>query len=389
MACVFSTLMFADETLLLQVDADIAAQRYQSAFDRLYKANKTYKDPDLTLKSFHLAMDYYVHTTGHQLFAFRDLDDLKTLDAARQDPELSFTYPLNADRILKRLIKKYPNRADLKEARVRYLLITYLYYGKDWSTYEDVLDTAEQIALPLEKTSNTWYVPLLLAYAAYDQDRVDDAETYMNKARHLAPDNLYVKLIQAHILDVQGYHKKAKKMANEIKDDIHINRRQYASLMALLGRLYAFDKSYAEAQVYYEQSVQLNGADLMVNLELIQVYLYQKMVEKAHPMSLTLLKKYGYMADINKGVVQAYTKTNTRYEIGPLYREAMNSTVRNEALFGVLGISYGRYLCEQADQKVEGVGVLKKAKKALSQIYRSDHPLFGLIEALLLRYDTL
>ena len=134
---ILSSLSFGQE-LYPEVETLIADQKYSTAFNKLDSIDPENKDPNVVLLKTDLALNFFVQSIMHQVFAFKDLEEGEDLYELRSGLEGTYdvrSFPINE--ILDSLLLVYP-----KDYRLNRVLSDYYYrvqtiYGSNWVMPEE------------------------------------------------------------------------------------------------------------------------------------------------------------------------------------------------------------------------------------------------------------
>ncbi|HBE79250.1 MAG TPA: hypothetical protein DDW65_15980, partial [Firmicutes bacterium] len=160
---IFATgLVLAADTQKILEEADqlIKAGQYDTAFKLLSEADKKSENPEIVLKQVDIALNYFAVSTMHQMFAFKDLQPGETIEDIRGNEESESEsgggvysyYQFEIDKILNKLIIRFPKNGQLYKALGEFYFEVSLRYGKGWLKPEqELVELAEKNCLKAEQ----------------------------------------------------------------------------------------------------------------------------------------------------------------------------------------------------------------------------------------------
>ena len=178
-------------------------QQYNSAFKMLEKMDPHNKDPELVIQKVNLAINYFVTSIMHQVFAFKDLRPGEDLLEIRGTQGTYESYQLKADTILLNLIKTYPENQELRRALGSYYFDVHYRYGDQWLIPEDSLIGLYEyhFRIALENGSFDYETIYIIGYANLLKGEYPKAVNYFIRSLDLKEDEpkCHYNLAYAHM----------------------------------------------------------------------------------------------------------------------------------------------------------------------------------------------
>jgi len=121
------------------VEQLVENRQYNTAFKSLEKSDPTNINPEVVIQKVDLAINYFVTSIMHQVFAFKDLrrgEDLLEIRGTEGNYDM-YNFPV--DTILLDLIETYPQNMDLHRSLGMYYFDAHYRYGDQWLIPKDSL----------------------------------------------------------------------------------------------------------------------------------------------------------------------------------------------------------------------------------------------------------
>lgn len=110
----------------------IANKKYESAFKLLHRFDPGNGKPEIVLLKEDIALNYFVTSIMHQLFAFKDLEKSENIMDYRGSEGSFESHVFVIDKVLDSLIKIYPDNCKLYKGLGDFYYEAHLKYGGRW-----------------------------------------------------------------------------------------------------------------------------------------------------------------------------------------------------------------------------------------------------------------
>ncbi len=168
-------LIFCSLSLCAQIEAIEKAEKlienkkYESAFKVLDEADPTNEVPEIVISKSELLIKYFASSMMHQMFALTDLEPDQDIEEVRGTDGTFSMFSFQADSLILRLIKKYPENYNLHKALGFYYHEIHLLYPQNWLLSDSLV-------------IDNFYKNYM---AAYDHDLYDNWSLYAIGYYHL------------------------------------------------------------------------------------------------------------------------------------------------------------------------------------------------------------
>ncbi len=355
----------------------VTNKRYESAFKLLSSFDPKNQLPDIVLLKEDIALNCYVATTEHQLFAFKDMrwneDVMDYRDKAGS--YTMFRFPINT--ILDTLIKIYPGNYKLYKGLGDYYSAVELIYDNKWLISEDslfkLIKKIFQIAIDHNSGDDFSYYEL--GYINLSQQQFKDAIPYFLKSIALNKNNpdAYYNLAYSYLYtdDRDNALKNAKASYRLYEDSI--NKADAARMVA---EIYAELKDTGDAIRFYRVSDEIDSGNYYTLQPLLNLY-----VRTDNKKSAETLSEFFYLDPENPTVyndlTDIYYDTKKTGELIDFYKSKLPEFKDNDKVTGNLYFYLAQiYL---AIDKQVAAGYFIKAKEAFEKVYDSDNQVFKAI----------
>lgn len=262
------------ETEIISKANDLVAdKKYASAFKVLSDFDSDNKKPDIVLLKEDIALNYFVTSIMHQMFAFKDLEkgeEVKDYRGTQGSFEM-FKFPVNE--ILDRLIKDNRSNYKLYKGLGDYYSDVLLRYQGSWlkkdSELSNLLLKNYQVLIDHQQADYSVFYKVGLEILS--QKKYKESISYFLESIKLKPDNAdsHYNLAYAYMYtnDLENALKYAK-----TSYDLYVDKTYKGDAARMIGELYSELKDSKNAIIYYEIANDIE-ADNYYNLKpLLSLY---------------------------------------------------------------------------------------------------------------------
>lgn len=235
----------------------VVNKKYDSAFKMLNKYDSLYTKPDMVLLQEHIALNYFVESIMHQLFALKDLKKNENIEDYRGKNGKYDMYKFPIDSCLISLILKYPNDCKLYNGLGDYYWQVYLHYGDQWLIKSKKLLNLAMLNYKkaIEKHCANYKSYYVSGFVPLNNGQYRIAIPYFLKSIEMDSSsdnaNSYYNLGYAYLF-TNNFEKALKYTKLSLRLYTDIGYRSDAARM--IGKIYAAMHDDKNALVYYERA---------------------------------------------------------------------------------------------------------------------------------------
>jgi len=364
--------------VLDKTDSLISHKKYATAFKFLQETDPANSDPDIFLKKEDIALNYFVTSIMHQMFAFRDIgenEDIMDYRGKEGNYDM-FTFPV--DSILLRLIKEYPDNCKLYKGLGDYYYEVHLKYGDQW------LIPTEQLLRLIEKNDlkvheggcaddMTYYV---LGYIYVSSQKYDNAVSWFKRSLELSEKNPDAFYNLAYAYMGNGDMDNALKNAG-IAMELYHDSVYKADAVRMMAQLYLEKGDEENAARSFETSLKIDPGSYYSLHPLLELY-----VKTNRPEADDIRRDFFALdpgnPTIYNDLAKIYFKYDKAEELTGFFEDELKNYRDNDSITGNLNFFLGRiYL---GIDKSEAKNYLLQAREHFSKVYDKDHQVFRAIE---------
>jgi len=356
----------------------IANKKYESAFKLLNSFDPKNGKPDIVLLKEDIALNYFVTSLMHQMFALKDLEKNENVLDYRGKEGSFGMYRFEIDKVLDSLIKIYPDNCKLYKGLGDFYYEAHLKYGGKWLKDDNELFKLIEANNKKAIDGNcadylTYYV---LGYISISQEKYKDGIIYFLKAIELNKEytNSYYNLAYAYLYtDDRNNALKYAQSSLELYTDITFK----SDAARMLGQIYFELKDDKNALAYYELADKIDSGNYDNIKPLVKLYVKTQNA-RANETTNTFFNLAPYNPTIYNDLEEIYSNYNKKDSLTAFYKGKFLAFKDNEKVLGNLNFYLGRIYLE-TDKKLAKDYFLK-AKVIFTKIYEKDHPVFKAIE---------
>jgi tetratricopeptide (TPR) repeat protein len=355
----------------------IANKRYESAFRLLRNFDSNNQMPDIVLLREDIALNFYVSTTEHQSFSFKDLrgNEDVTDYRSREGSYAGYNFPVN--KILDNLVNSYPTNYKLYKGLGDYYAAVQSIYDDKWFISEDslyqLIKKNFQIAIDHNVGDDFSYYEI--GYLDISQKKYKEAIPYFLKSIAIYKGNpdAFFNLAYAYLYanDTLNALKSAKN-AYRMYDD-STNKADAARMAA---EIYVELKDTVNAIRFYRVSDEIDSNNYYTIQPLLNLY-----VKTNNKKSADELSSFFYLDPDNPTIyndlTDIYYGTKKMDELINFYKSELDEFKDDNKATGNLYFYLAQiYL---GIDKTVAAGYFIKAKEAFDKVYAPDNQVFKAI----------
>ncbi|MBM2814095.1 MAG: Tetratricopeptide repeat protein [Ignavibacteria bacterium] len=356
----------------------IANKKYESAFSLLHNYDPENNNSEIILLKVDIAMNYFVSSIMHQMFAFKDLDSNENIMDYRGKEGDYGMYAFAIDSVLNNLIKKEPGNCKLYRGLGEFYYIAYLMYAGKWlkedSELFKLIETNNQKAI--DGNCADFFTFHTMGFVVINQEKYKEAIPFFMKSIELNKDfgNSYYNLGIAylHTDDIENAIKYTM-----LSIDIFNDFSSISDAARMLGHIYSDLNDDTNSVFYYEiadkyDSVNYNNIKPMLNIY----------VKTGNPKFLETTKRFFNMDPVNPTIYTDLQNIFFNNDKGDFlidfYKEQLAAYKDNDNVTGNINFFLGNIFLG-TDKKLSKEYYLK-SKALFTKVYAPDHEVFKAIE---------
>jgi len=251
----------------------VADKKYASAFKVLSDFDSESKKPDIVLLKEDIALNYFVTSIMHQMFAFKDLEKNEEVQNYRgkQGKFDMFKFPINE--ILDRLIKENPSNYKLYKGLGDYYNDVLLRYQGGWLKKDKELSDLllKNYQVVIDNKQADFSVFFKVGMEILTQKRYKESIPYFVESIKLKSDNADVHYNMAYAYMYTNDLENALKYA-KISYDLYVDKTYKGDAARMIGELYSELKDSKNAIIYYEIANEIEAGNYYNLKPLLSLY---------------------------------------------------------------------------------------------------------------------
>ena len=226
---------------LHDVDTLIGLHKYRTAYETLEHADPLNVNPDIAVKKAFIALRFFVNSTKHQVFGFKDIRITQTMDDIRGRPDITpiFTFPL--DSIIHSFASKDSTRCDFNRILGEYYNDVKYIYAKDWPISQDSLNKLSRFycTKAYKNGCADWKTYSILADFALQDSNKTQALDFLTKSTQLNDSVASTMYNLAYLYLMKGDNDLTVKYARRVMDLYKGNLMRDANQKGFASRMMA------------------------------------------------------------------------------------------------------------------------------------------------------
>lgn len=374
----FTLLGQTESEIIKKANDFIDNKKYESAFKLLENFDPSNAKPDIVLLKEHIAINYFVTSLMHQMFAFKDLEKNEQIMDYRGQVGSFGMYSFPANEILDSLIKIYPTNYNLfKGLGDFYYDAQQRYEGnwlKDGDTLANLIITNYQVVIDHHQAD--YFVYYKVGFELLNQEKIKEAIPYLLESIKLKSDFADANYNVAYAYLFNDDRENCLKYAKYALD-LYKGKNYKGDAARMIAQVYTEQKDDKNAIKYYELANSIDPHNYYNLKPLLAIY-----VKTGNKNAKDILNKFFNLAPENptiyndlKGIYIGEKNVNKLIEF---YKSKLPEYNSNKKVLGNLNFYIGQ-LYLNLDKKTAKDYFLK-AKDIFITIYDKNHGVFQAIE---------
>lgn len=367
-----------ESTTLEKTSRLIVNKQYETAFKTLQDFDPKNENPNIVLLKEDIALNYFVTSIMHEMFAFKDLKENEDIMDFRGKNGSFGMYSFSIDSILGKLIRTYPDNYKLYKGLGDFYYQAQLKYGEKWlkdeKTLTDLIIKNYQVAIDHKIADDRVYYATGFQYLT--QNKYKEAIPLFQKSIELNNDvaDAHYNLAFAFLYtDDRENALKYAKNSLELYKDTELK----SDAARMIAQIYSELKDNNNAIKYYELADKTSKENYYNIKPLLALY-----VETNNPKKEELLNSFYNLAPdkptIYNDLGNIYFENKKTGELIEFFKSKLLTYKNEKKIIGNLNFYLGRLYID-SDKKI-AKEYFVKAKTTFSAIYDKDNQVFKAIE---------
>ncbi|MFO8087653.1 MAG: hypothetical protein R6T91_07605 [Bacteroidales bacterium] len=360
--------------VLDSADQLVRQKQYESAFKLLKEADPQNNDEDILVKKTKIAINYFVTSIEHVMFAFKDLSaDEHIMDYRGKGGSYSM-HIFDVDSLSRRLLDVKGPSAALYQNLTTYWFDVYLRYGNQQSPLDSVRKYAKKSIAYGGHDADTYYK---LGYSYLLDDRIGKSIEYFNKSiqRNDSFPTSHYNLAYAYLM--------AGEPSNSL---VHANRalalyedsiqKGDAALMAAVALI---DLNRPQKALdFLDQSDHLSPGNINALQTRLQAYFMLDKKEEADRLAKNIVAKDPGNPGMIQNISELYVEAGAEDRFVLLINQLLPDYAGKNEILGNLYFAIARVTMQDDPETAEQS--LLKAEENFSKSYPEQHSIFNVIQ---------
>lgn len=368
-----------------QVNKLIEERKYNSAFKLLEEKDTDNSKTELAIMKVNVALDYFVKSFNHQMFAFKDLgadDDLIELRMDGNDQSFSM-YVLEIDKILDSLLHIHPKNGKLHQSLGKYYYELHLKYGSSGTlSGQEVLDQMNEHSELAVKMGTSDYMSYYhLGYYQTLSEKYKEAVPHFQKSVELNPSyptshyNLAVCYLYSD-KPKDGIEHSLK--AIDLYEDITLK----ADAARVASVLYEETADIESSLKYCRLSNKIQADNYYTLKDLLSLELRNATAEEANETAKNFFNLGPKNPTICSDLVRMYSEAEDGESLIKLFNSKIEEYKKDEEVLGNIYFHLGQYYFAQEETK-KAKTHFRIAKGHFEKVFEKDHGVFEVLNSIL------
>jgi tetratricopeptide (TPR) repeat protein len=356
----------------------VSAKKYASAFQLLQDADPKNGNPDMVLMKEDIAINYFVTSIMHQMFAFKDLEDNEDIMDYRGKNGSFQMYVFAVNQILDSLIRIYPENYKLYKGLGDFYYDVKNRYQGDWLKDDSIVASLiiSNYQVVFDHHLADYNTCFRAGLECVELKKYKEAIPFFSKSIELQKDfaDGYYNLAYAYLFtdDRENALSNAKRSL-----DLYNDREYKGDAARMIAQVYIEQNNDREAIRYYELANSLDTGNYYTLKPLLDLY-----VKTGNSATEATLNAFYRLAPdkptIYNDLGQIYLEGKKTGDLVEFYKSRLSIYADDKKVSGNLNFFLGQLYLDIDGKKAKEYYL--KAKEFFSTIYNKDHAVFDAIK---------
>ncbi len=369
-----------NQKLLNEADQLISAKQYDSAFSLLNEADKNGDNPEIVLKQIEIALNYFATSTMHQMFGFKNLQPGDTIESIRGKSGVYSYYKFEIDKILDKLIAKYPENWQLYKALGEFYYEVSVKYGDRWlKSGRELLDLSESNSIKAEQNGAFDAKSLaIIGEAELQKENYQKAVGYFLRSLELKSNVANTNYNLAYAYLYLGQMDEGLKYA-EISLKLYDDKVFKADAARLVAIFYRNKIDNVNAIKYYQLSEEIIPNNYYNLAALLELYIKAKELDAAANTADALFALEPIESELTQTVIRSYYNNGQTEELFKFFDRMEQKYKKQDQVMGNL-LLYKAYVYKLTNDFKQAKVCFTAARKYFAKCLEKDNAVFELID---------
>ena len=356
----------------------VATKKYSSAFKILKDFDPKDKNPEIALLKEDIALNYFVTSMMHQMFAFKDLEMNENVLDYRGKEGVYDMFSFSINEVLDKLIQKYPTNYKLNKGLADFYSDVLQRYPGKWLKDDNVLSDLVlknyQIVIDHQSADYTVYYKVGLELLSHK--KYTESIPYFLESIKLKNDNADTHYNLAFAYMYTNDRENALKYAKN-SFDWYTDKTYKEDAARMIGQLYVELKNDSDAIHYYEIANDMEAENYYNLHPLLSLY-----VKTTDPKAKATLNTFYQLAPdkptIYNDLGNMYVENSKTSELIDFYLSKLPNYANDKKISGNLNFYLGQLYLDRDNKAAKDYFL--KAKAIFSTIFEKNNGVFKAIE---------
>ncbi len=356
----------------------IKNKKYESAFKLLTDFDPKNTNVEIVLLKEEIALNYYVSSIMHRIFALKDLENNEDVMDYRGKAGNYDMQMFEIDKVLDSLIKIYPANCELYKGLGNFYYEVQMNYDGKWimsdSTLFQLIETNNKKAI--EGKCADFFTYYILGYTNIAQEKYKEAIPYFLKSIEMNKEhvNSYYNVAFGYLYsdDLANALKYAK-----LSFSLYTDSSYKSDAARMMGQIYTEMKDEKSALANFELANNIDP-DNYDNIKPL-LYLYVKTGDaKTKETTKLFFELDPVNPTMDDDLEEIYFDNKKENNLADFYKEELNVFKDNDTITGNLNFYLGKLYLDSNHKLAKDYFL--KSREIFSKLFDKDHPVFQAIE---------
>jgi len=375
------------QTAITKADSLIAQKKYLSAFELLQENDPNNRVPEIVLKKSEIALNYFVTSIMHQVFALKNLSKDESIKDVRGKPGKYRMFHFAVNEVLKKLMESHPENWKLHNS-----LGEYYYEIHQKFCIHDSKEAEENLKLSVKyyqiaRTNGVydWKSLFVLGYFKLKQNKLDEAiplflesldlnESYPSSNYNLA----YAYLNKNKRQSALKYAIRAYELY-----DINYQKADAAMMVAIISEELGRNR---DSLKFFKLADQYNPNNYRILKGIIPLLLEFNKLAESQEKSIALFNLDPTNPTVSNDLLSIYYHSNHQTRLFDVFDALEESNKNSDEILGNVYFHEGVF-ATWLNRYEHSVKMFKLAKNHLENVFPENHPVFKAIDEQLRESD--